>query len=162
MSFVISALAMQSGLLQVSLQPLEWLAGSCWRGTMTGGQQSDTHCFTPMLGGAFLRDVHIVEGGTTPRSGETIYRLDRSTGEIWFDQFASDGDHGSGSVWPVDDGLEFPAYNLHDGIGVTETRGRWTRDGTNAYFVLTEQLEGETWREVARTRMVRIGPAPAR
>src|SRR5947209_20626453 len=75
--------------LAAELQPFAFLAGSCWRATLPGGQMTDTHCFTSMLGGRFLRDRHRINGAAY--AGETIYRWDAAAGRIRWDYYASDG-----------------------------------------------------------------------
>src|SRR6187551_2099463 len=72
-------------------QPLAFVAGSCWRATFPDGRMTDTHCFSPILNGHFLRDRHIVTRAPNPYVGETIYRWDAATGRIRYDYYASDG-----------------------------------------------------------------------
>ena len=47
-------------------QPLEFLAGHCWKGAFPGGKQTDEHCFTWVYGGKFLRDRHTVRADGKP------------------------------------------------------------------------------------------------
>jgi hypothetical protein len=142
------------------LQPLAFVAGSCWRGTFAGSSRTDTHCFTPIYGGAFIRDVHVVEGAPTPYAGETLYRWDSGLRGIEFDYYASDGSHSSGAARPAANGLVFPeqAHRAPDGSEML-IRSSWTRDGDDAYVVLAERMQGETWRKLWEMRMVRVGPA---
>ena len=49
--------------------PLSWLAGHCWRGSMRGGKDVDTHCFTWVYDGKFVRDLHVVKGEGHVASG---------------------------------------------------------------------------------------------
>jgi len=144
------------------LQPLAFVAGSCWRGTFADGRQTDTHCFTPIYGGAFIRDVHVVEGAPAPYSGETLYRWEPELGRIEYDYYASDGAHSSGGVRPAANGLSFPeeARRAPDGSEMY-IRSSWTRDGDDAYVVLAERMQGEVWHRLFEMRMVRVGPAPA-
>ena len=144
------------------LQPLGFVAGSCWRGTFPDGRRADTHCFTPIYGGAFIRDVHVVEGAPMPYSGETLYRWDRGLGRIEYDYYASDGSHSSGAAGPAANGLMFPeeAHRAPDG-GEMLIRSSWTRDGDDAYVVLAERLQDEVWHKLWEMRMIRVGPAPA-
>ncbi|MGZ8282446.1 MAG: hypothetical protein ACXWUN_05780 [Allosphingosinicella sp.] len=159
------ALALQAAptpALNPNLQPLAFLVGSCWRGTFPDGRQTDTHCFTPIYGGAFVRDHHVVENGPRPYSGETLYRWDAALGGIEYDYYASDGSHSGGAVRPAANGLLFPeeSHRAPDGTQ-TSIRSSWTRDG-DAYVVLAEALRGQAWERLWQMRMVRIGPAPAR
>lgn len=161
------ALALQSAAappLIPELQPLAFLSGSCWRGTFANRPgETDTHCFTPMLGGRFLRDLHVVEGAQAPYSGETVYRLDRDTGEIRFHYYSSEGFYSSGAAHPTETGFDFPEESYRGTDGEMTVRSRWTRDGADAYLVMSESLRRDgTWEEAWRMRMVRAGPAPAR
>lgn len=144
------------------LEPLAFLLGSCWRGTFPDGRQTDTHCFTPMYGGAFVRDMHVVENAPAPYSGETLYRWNAEAGGIEYDYYASDGSHSRGAARPALNGLTFPgeAHRAPDG-GETQIRSSWTRDGSDAYVVLAEALQGGVWRKLWEMRMVRAGPVPA-
>jgi hypothetical protein len=153
-------LAAQSATPLNPLQPLEFVVGSCWRGNFPDGPQTDTHCFTPMLAGAFVRDVHVVEGAPAPYSGETLYRWDGAASRIRFDYYASDGAHSQGVALPAPGGLSFPTETrtAPDGSEMT-IRSSWTRDGADAYLVIAEAWDGEGWRELWRMRMVRTGPA---
>src|SRR3954470_18342726 len=75
--------------LAPELQPFAFLAGSCWRATFPGGQMTDTHCFSLILNGHFLRDRHIVSHAPDPYLGETIYRWDTAAGRVRYDYYAS-------------------------------------------------------------------------
>jgi hypothetical protein len=155
----VSAQAQQPA-LSPQLAPLAFVTGSCWRGTFPDGRRTDTHCFAPIYGGAFVRDTHVVEGAPAPYSGETLYRWDAEVGRIAYDYYASDGSHSAGTVSPAANGLGFPE-EAHRAPGGSETfiRSSWTRDGPDAYVVLAERREGEAWRPLWRMRMVRVGPA---
>ena len=151
----------QAPVLNSQLSPLAFLAGSCWRGTFPDGRRTDTHCFTSLYGGAFVRDRHVVEGGPQPYSGETLYRWDAESRAIRFDYYASDGSHSGGAALPAANGLVFPeeSYRTADGSPML-IRSSWSRDGDDVYVVLSEAREGEAWRRLWQMRMVRTGPAP--
>jgi hypothetical protein len=150
----------QPPVLSPQLAPLAFVVGACWRGTFPDGRRTDSHCFSPIYGGAFVRDMHVVEGAPAPYSGETLYRWDAEQRRIVYDYYASDGSHSGGGVTPAANGLTFPeeAHRAPDASG-TFIRSSWTRDGPDAYLVLAERLEGEVWRPLWRMRMVRVGPA---
>ena len=95
--------------LATELQPLAFLVGSCWRATFPNGTSHDTHCYTAMPGGRQIRDVHVVEGGPAPYSGESIYRWDPQAHRIRFDYYASDGGHSSGTAIPTATGMVWRA-----------------------------------------------------
>jgi hypothetical protein len=105
--------------------------------------------------------MHVVEGASTPYSGETLYRWDGQARTLRFDYYASDGAHTAGVALPVAGGLSFPeARRAADGREM-RIETRWTYDGAGAYLVRSEIVEGGNRRELLRMRMVRIGPAPA-
>ena len=142
------------------IEPLAFVVGSCWRGTFPDGRRIDTHCFTPMLGGNFVRDLHVVEGSPAPYSGETLYRWDSEARRIVYDYYASDGSHSAGIALSAANGLLFPeeAHRARDG-SETLIRSAWTRDGADAYVVVAESMRGDSWQQLWQMRMVRVGPA---
>ena len=145
--------------LEPNLQPLAFLAGSCWRGTLPGNQGIDTHCFTPMLRGHFLRDRHNV----TPANylGETIYRWDSAAGRIRLDYYSSDGLLMTGTASAGDQGPTFElGYASADGSPVV-MRAVWARDGADAYVVTAEVRRPDGWHPApGSARFQRVGPAP--
>lgn len=142
--------------VHADLKPLEFWVGSCWRGKFPNSQATDTHCFTPMLGGRFVRDAHVVEGQPAPYSGETIHRWDPVDKVISYEYFASDGGHSRGRARSIAAGLEFTEdYTAPNGRRMT-MRNAWTREGAAAYIVATEALENGRWREMWRMRFERI------
>ena len=144
--------------LNPNLQPLAFLAGSCWRTTMPGNGGTDTHCFTPMLGGHFLRDRHILSA--VRYSGETLYRWDSAARRIRFDYYSSEGMLMSGTASSSGQGLTFElSYVSAEGRPVA-MRAAWTRDGPDAYIVTQEVGENGAWRAVPdHPRFERVGPA---
>lgn len=158
--------AWAEGLTQPPLrgfQPVAFLAGSCWRGAFPDGRQTDTHCFSPIYGGRYMQDRHIVGGAPTPYSGDTLYTWETMSRQIRFEYNASDGSRSVGRAVPAPNGLSFPeeTHSAADGSEMT-IRSSWTRDGDNAYVVLSEARQGAGWRELWRMRMERIGPTPIR
>jgi hypothetical protein len=159
---ILLALALQSAAapaLNPNLQPMAFVVGSCWRGTFPDGRRTDTHCFTPAYGGAFIRDRHVVENGPRPYSGETFFRWDAAASRIRYAYYASGGNYSAGEAAPVENGLSFSDETMARGSERMEIRSSWQREGADAYQVLTEVRQGENWREVLRMRMVRVGPA---
>lgn len=106
--------------LAAALQPLAFMVGSCWRATFPNSANTDTHCYTAMLGGRYVRDAHVVGGGP-PYAGEAIYRWDPRARRIRYDYYASDGGHSSGMAVPIATGLDFPEdeYVGPDGAAMT-------------------------------------------
>jgi hypothetical protein len=153
----------QPAALRAELQPLAFLAGSCWRGSFPDRGGTDTHCFTAIYGGAFVRDRHIVEGAERPYSGETLYRWDVARRQIVYDYYAADGSYSSGIAQPGPRGVVFPAASHSSRTGTeTGVRSRWTLEGSDSYVVEAESLHGgNIWHIMFEMRMERIGPASA-
>ena len=146
--------------LDAGLQPLAFLAGSCWQGELPGGQGTDTHCFTAMLGGHFLRDRHrVMPGGY---AGETLYRWDASGRQIRFDYYSSQGLVMPGTAAAGADGLTFSLAAVAPDGRAMPMRAAWRRDGADAYMVTTSVEQNGAWRSLPETtRFRRTGPAPA-
>lgn len=146
--------------LAAELQPLAFLVGSCWRASFPGGQATDTHCYTAMLGGRYIRDVHVVAGGP-PYSGETIYRWDAQARRIRYDYYASDGGYSSGSAAGTATGIDFPEEVYVGGDGQTMTMRTVQTGGPDGYSRTTSARQPDgSWREMFTLRFARSGPAP--
>ena len=145
----------------VEFQPFAFLSGSCWRATLPDGRMTDTHCFTPMLGGHFLRDRHHINGADY--AGETIYRWDAAARQIRWDYYASDGMLMSGTAAGADNGVAFEVVEVSPrSASPVPMRIAWRRDGTDAYVVITEVRDGDSWRAGPNApHFQRVGPAPA-
>jgi hypothetical protein len=165
-ALVVAALpAAAPAALVPQLAPLAFLAGSCWRGS-EDEMRSDTHCFTPVYGGHFLRDRHIVAGGKDPPYlGETLYRWSAEAQAISYAYYSSDGGFGSGVARRDGDALSFTVAMDAAGAGPppppSRMRTTWTRESDQAYTAHTEIGEGEGWRTLWRVRFTRVGAAPA-
>jgi hypothetical protein len=146
--------------LAAELRPLALLVGSCWRATFANSPQTDTHCYTAMLGGRYVRDVHVVSPGSY--GGETIYRWDPQTRRIRYDYYASDGGHSSGSATPTAAGMDFPddQYVGPDGAAMA-LRTVQTGDGSGYTRVSSARQPDGSWREMFTLRFTRAGPATA-
>lgn len=161
MLIALAAQAAPEPVLAEELQPLAFLVGSCWRATFTNSRQTDTHCYSAMLGGRYVRDLHVVEGALAPYSGETIYRWDPAARRIVYAYFASDGGYSSGSAAPTATGLDFPEENYLGADGQPMIlRNRLVRDG-EGYTATSAMRQGERWQEMWTMRFTRVGPAPA-
>jgi len=159
LALLLAAATLAETPLEPHLQPMAFLVGSCWRTTMPGNLGTDTHCFTPMLGGHFLRDRHTLTG--VQYSGETLYRWDPVTERIRFDYYSSRGLVIAGTAAATEGGLAFElSYVSPEGRPIA-VRAAWTRDGPDAYVVTQEVRENDAWRAVPEhPRFQRIGPAP--
>lgn len=144
------------------LQPLAFLVGSCWRATFPNSTNTDTHCYTAMLGGRYIRDVHIVEGAPTPYSGESIYRWDPQARRIRYDYYASDGGYSGGFAGQTATGITFPEDVYVGPNGQTMVlRTVQTRDGEGHARTASARQPDGSWREMWTMRFTRVGPATA-
>jgi hypothetical protein len=140
------------------LQPLAFLAGSCWKGTFAGRAVTDEHCFAWMYGGRFLRDHHVVRGDSVPYQGETTYAWDARQKRIVYWYIALPGFYSHGSVDVADGALLF-----RDNL-VTSTprqlRTTWRRSADDAYTVLVEEVTDDKSKELWSMVMQRSRAAP--
>jgi hypothetical protein len=126
--------------------PLSWLAGHCWQGKLRGGKDVDTHCFTWVYDGKFVRDLHVVKGeGHADYVGETLYYWDGGDKALKYLYIENQGGSSAGAVETASDMLLFPPTNFQQD-GKTQTyRSRWARAGTDAYDVVTEFKQEHGW-----------------
>ena len=141
------------------LEPLAWLAGSCWSGTFADGKTKDLVCYEWAFDGMFLRSRHRVTGGPEPYSGETLFSFEKATGTIRFDYYNSLGDVMRSSAVSTADGVSFPVENASYAGAPIELRSAWTRRGADGYSAITERRYGEEWRAILVIEFVRSGPA---
>lgn len=128
-------------------EPLAYLVGHCWRGSLPGSTVSDEHCFSWVYGGKFVRDQHVVHhgDGKPDELGESIYVWDAATRQLEYLYIESAGGFSRGTVASEGDALVFPATRYVE-KGVAQTyRSRWQRAGAEAYDVLTEFLIKGSW-----------------
>jgi len=126
--------------------PLAYLAGSCWQGTLPGGKGADTHCFSWVYGGKFLRDNHTVHGaGHEDYLGESIYYVDAATLGLHYLYIESAGGSSLGTVEASGDTLVFPDTSYQEGGHTQVYRSRWQKNGTDAYEVITEFKNNDEW-----------------
>lgn len=140
------------------LQPLAFLAGSCWKGTFTGRAVTDEHCFTWKYGRRFLRDRHAVVGDSLPYEGETTYAWDAPQNRIVYWYIALPGFYSHGQVEAADGALRF-----QDNLVTSkerELRITWRRSGADAYTVHVEEVTGGNAKELWSMVMQRSRPAP--
>lgn len=142
-------------------QPFADLVGSCWRATFPNSTNTDTHCYTSMLGGRYIRDIHVVAGGVPPYSGETIYWWDARASRVRYDYYASDGGHSSGFADPTPTGIDFPEETYVSGGGQAMTLRTVQTNAADGYARTTSARQGESWREMWTLRFTRLGPATA-
>jgi hypothetical protein len=138
-------------------QPLAFLAGHCWKGTMPNGKQTDRHCFSWVYDGRFLRDQHVVHGDGQPDAlGESIYFWNSADKQIEYLYIESQGGFSRGPVATDGAALVFPPTRYSEN-GETETyRSRWQPDGDKAYDVLTEFQVKDHWVTGFKVHMERV------
>jgi hypothetical protein len=130
----------------VSYQPLAFLAGHCWTGTFPGGKQTDTHCFSWIYDGKFLRDQHTVRTPGKPDAlGESIYFWDSAAKQIEYLYIESDGGYSRGAVSTDADSLVFPDTSFVENGKTQVYRSRWRRSADNAYDAITEFQTKNNW-----------------
>jgi len=141
-----------------ALEPLAFLAGSCWKGSFPGRATTDEHCFEWVYGGKFLRDRHVVRGDSVPYEGETVYAWDATQRRIVWWYIARPGFHSTGDVVADGDLLTFGERVV--AARPRQLRTTWRRSGADAYLVRVEELADGGVRELWSMEMRRSRPAP--
>lgn len=140
--------------VRAELEPFAFLVGSCWTGAFKDGS-TDTHCFEPVYGGAFVRDRHVVRGAKQPYEGETIHAWDARQKRLVFTYWASDGSLTTGVAEPKPSGeIVFPQEH-ESAAGRRVLRSVWTPSGPDSYDVVVAEQKDGAWRELWRMAMKR-------
>jgi len=137
--------------------PLKYLVGHCWKGTLPNGKDVDTHCFRWIYPDKFVRDQHTAHGeGHPDYLGESTYYFDSTTKKLRYLYVEIDGGTSAGDVEADATTLIFPAATYQEN-GKTQTyRSRWTRNGDEAYDVVTEFQKGDKWTPGWTVHMTRV------
>lgn len=136
------------------LEPLAFLAGSCWKGTFPDAKRTDEHCFEWLFDRKFIRDRHVVEGGP-PYRGESILGYDTNRKQLAFWYWNSDGLVTVGEIQPTDEGVVFPErYTTPEGQEI-EMQAVWSRAGKDAYKVVQRQRTDTGWKTLWTMEMQR-------
>jgi uncharacterized protein YndB with AHSA1/START domain len=126
--------------LRPGLEPLAFLVGSCWEGTMPNGRWRDVHCFESLYGGQHVSDRHVVHGSPGNYRGETLYSWDRAANSVSYTYWNSIGGVSRGTMRVVGDRLEFGdephASPTGERIMVST---HWRRDGDGYVAVTTSR-----------------------
>ncbi len=140
-------LAMPAAFAQASpYAPMAYLTGHCWQGRLQGGSDTDTHCFSWVFDGQFVRDRHTVHGQDHPdHFGETLYYWDPGARRLQYLYVESDGGFSRGDVQASGDALVFPETRFQQGGQIQAYRSRWSRSGDDAYDVVTEFRKKDAW-----------------
>lgn len=143
------------------LAPLEFFKG-CWHGVFAGSTTvTDERCLAPMLGGAYIRDTHVVHGGPQAYAGEAIYGYDPQAHRIVVTYYAQDGvERGFADV--AGQGLSFPQADFIGADGsVTTLRAAWLPDGPDRFVATADFLENGRWvphLHITYTRSPEVAP----
>jgi hypothetical protein len=129
---------------RANLGPLEFLVGSCWIGTFPGGTVTDEHCFEWVYDRKFIRDRHVVRGGS-PYEGETIYGWDPLAKRLTWWYWSSDGQIIVGGVDYIAEEIVLPARYATPN-GETELKAVLTRLGNDGYRVAQSERSGGVWK----------------
>jgi hypothetical protein len=142
---------------QAMYQPLAFLAGHCWKGSLPGGKLTDEHCFNWIYDGKFLRDVHTLRGAGRPDAqGESTYFWNSSAKQIEYLYIESDGGFSRGPVSTDKNVLVFPDTNFVENGKTQLYRSRWQRSGENAYDVITEFKAKDGWVSAFKVHMEQV------
>lgn len=123
-----------------ALEPLAFLAGHCWIGTIPGTADTDEHCFTWVYEDRYLRDRHVVRRGEKAvYEGESIYYWNSVAKQVEYFYITAAGGHPQGKMVTAGDGrragddayevLREPAA-LKERLPEDQYRGRRRTDGT--------------------------------
>ena len=127
-------------------QPLAFLVGHCWRGTLPGGKATDEHCFSWIYGGKFVRDEHVVHAPKQPDAfGESIYLWNDAERTLEYLYIESAGGYSRGTVTRDGEALVFPPTRLRENGTEQTYRSRWQRSGNDGYDVVTEFEVQQRW-----------------
>ncbi len=117
---------------ETQLQSFTPMVGHCWQATFPDGKKTDTHCFSAVYGGAFVKDEHVVCGPGEPYYGETWYAFD-STEDAYFRYFNSLGGVSEGPVKFKPNSFHFPEEKYQQGGEKKVYKTIWTITSANQY-----------------------------
>jgi len=137
------------------LAPMAFLAGHCFKGTVRGNDM-DEHCFTWMLSGKALRDVHTVKTpGQPDYVGETTYYYDSAAKKIEYLYVENAGGIMRGTVEPGDGVIVFPTATYVAGGQSMTLRVRWTLQGADSYEAWSEMQNQGQWVTMFKAKMTK-------
>ena len=139
------------------LRPMAFLAGHCWKGTLSDGQATDEHCFAWMYGGRVLRDTHTLRrSGQSDAVGESTYYVNLAGNRVEFLYLESSGGFSHGTVERLPEALLFPdTQYISDGEALVY-RARWTRQDDKAYEAWSEAQTDKGWSTMFKLVMKRV------
>ncbi|QJR15899.1 hypothetical protein [Usitatibacter palustris] len=132
-----------------ALEPLAFLAGHCWKGTLPGTSDTDEHCYSWIFDGKYLRDRHVVRrGDKAVYEGESVYFWSGESKRIEYFYFTAAGGHATGHMIPEADALSFPAAKLVMPTRSVGFRSKLKRVGDDGYEVFREYETDKGWMPV--------------
>lgn len=146
LAILVSALSLQAvAAPDPNLEPLAYLAGHCWKGTIPGTSDVDEHCFGWIYDGKYLRDRHVVRRGeTTVYEGESTYYWNSVAKQVEYFYLTAAGGHSSGKMVVEGGTLVFPETSLVMGGKQHIVRSQFKRTGDDGYEVFREyQVDGK-------------------
>lgn len=128
-------------------EPMAFVIGHCWDGTLGGGSLAESHCFEWVHEGQLLGHRHTARGDEPVYDGTTHFAWNPEEGRLVFLHASEQGIFSSGSVEVVDGVVAFPQRMVTPG-GVRELKAVWSRPAENRYTVTVhERIEGD-WQEL--------------
>ncbi len=148
--YMILALGIFSPQSQADFQSLNQLVGQCWQATFPDGKKVDTHCFSAVYGGAFIKDEHVVCGPGEPYYGETWYVYDSKKQLVTYRYYNSLGGISDGSVTFKDQQLVFPDETYQQGEQSITYRTTWSlaKDQYTSDMLQQDPSHAEGWKPV--------------
>ncbi len=137
---------------------LNQLAGHCWQAEFSDGKRVDTHCFSEVYDGAFIKDEHVVCGGQKPYYGETWYAFNKSSSSVSYRYFNSLGGVSDGEVSFAENTLYFPEEHYKKDNQTLVYKTTWTlADGqyTSEMLQLDQTLDSG-WKPVWKMQFNKV------
>lgn len=144
---------------ETAFQPLDRLAGGCYRGTFPDGRSTDEHCWEWVWEGKFLRDRHVVRGPQPDYEGETIYGWDSGTGQLRFWYFTNAGFYATGVMRPDGERAVFPETVVEGGRR-REIESVTTFPADGVYRVESREKVDGAWKELWTMELKRVPDGP--
>jgi hypothetical protein len=144
------ALAWSQAPAEDALAFLGWmkdLAGACWQGTDAAGKPVDRQCYEVQFG-RFLRgtiEIGAADGQPPAFRGDSLFHRDRGPGRFAVVMWGSNGAVSHGEALLDGAAIRFPQPRIE---GRPQVRTSWTRLGPDAFRVVRERREGESWKEI--------------
>lgn len=145
-----------------ALQPLSFLAGHCWKGSIPATASTDEHCFEWVLGGTVLRETHVVRTeGKPDYRGETTYFYSPLSRSVEYLYLENNGGVSRGLMETVANTLAFPPAENVPGEPNAVYRVRWTPSGNNSYDSWAEKKGSDgSWQTMFKMTMMKTKAAP--